>query len=135
VTGTITSSAGEEPGTFVCYIGTYPDKFAVARSGILKEVERIRDEPPTDEEVADAKKYLLGSLPFKLTTNAHVAEQLVNAERFGLGFGYLDDYRKAVEAVTPADVAAVAKKYLDPSRIVLIAAGPVDAKGKPLAGE
>ena len=56
-------------------------------------------------------------------------------ERFGLGFGYLDDYRKAVEAVTPADVQAAARKYLNPAKVVLVAAGPIDQKGKPVAGE
>jgi zinc protease len=101
----------------------------------MKEVARIRDEAATDQEVEDAKKYLLGSLPFRLTTNERVAEQLVTVERFGLGFNYLDDYRKAVAAVTPADVQAVARKYLDPAKVVLIAAGPIDQKGKPLAGE
>jgi predicted Zn-dependent peptidase len=37
-----------------------------------------------------------------------------------------------VAAVTPEDVQAVARKYLDPRRMVLVAAGPVDALGKPL---
>ena len=53
-------------------------------------------------------------------------------ERYGLGFGYLDEYRKAVAAVTPADVQEVARKYIDPEHMVLIAAGAVDAQGKPL---
>jgi zinc protease len=34
--------------------------------------------------------------------------------------------------VTPEDVQAMAKKYLDPDKLVLVAAGPVDAEGKPL---
>ena len=50
-----------EPGTFTGYIGTFPDKFAEVKAGFLKEVNRIRDEAPTKEEVEDAKKYLPGA--------------------------------------------------------------------------
>ena len=61
-----------------------------------------------------------------------MASQLLNIDRYHLGDDYLSDYRKAVEAVTPEDVQAVAKKYLDPEHMVLVAAGGVDDKGKPL---
>ena len=52
-------------------------------------------------------------------------------DRYHLGADYLQDYRKAVMAVTPEDVQAVAKKYLDPDHMVIVAAGAVDATGKP----
>ena len=61
-----------------------------------------------------------------------MASQLLNVERYHLGDDYLSDYRKAVEAVTPEDVQAVAKKYLDPEHMVLVAAGAIDATGKPV---
>jgi zinc protease len=133
VTGAIASSAGEEPGTFVCYIGTEAGKYAVVKEGLLKELRRIRDEPPTAEEVADVRKYLLGTLPFRLTTCGGVAGQLLGIERHGLGFHYLDDYRKAVTAVTPAEVQAVARKHLHLDLLAIVAAGAVDAQGKPVA--
>jgi zinc protease len=132
VSGNITSSASEEPGVFTCYIGTAPDKFERVKKEFLEELHRIRNEKPTAEEVEDAKKYLLGNLPFQLTTISQVAEQLLTVEKYKLGFGYFDDYRKAVQAVTPDDVQAVAKKYIDPKKMVLVAAGPIDAHGKPL---
>ncbi len=80
----------------------------------------------------DAKKYLLGSLPFRFTTLSSVAGELLAAERYGLGFDYVEKYRKEVEAVTPADVQAVAKKHLDPKAFALVAVGPIDKDGKPL---
>jgi zinc protease len=132
VTAQVASSAGEEPGAFTGYIGTYPDKFTVVRDGFLTEVNRIRKEAPTPAEVEGARQYLLGSLPFRLTDSERVAEQLLTAERFGLGFDWFDKYRKSVSAVTPEEVRQVAEKYLKPDRLVLVAAGPVDAKGKPL---
>jgi zinc protease len=132
VNANISSSAGEQPGLFTCYIGTYTDKYAQVKGLFLEELNRIRDKEPTEKEVEDAKLYLVHNLPFQFTTDAAIAGQLLYAERNHLGFNYVADYLKGVEAVTPADVAAVAKKSLDPEHMVLVAAGAVDADGKPL---
>lgn len=132
VTATITGSAGEEPGLFTAYIGTFPDKFAESKAGFLKEINRIRDELPTAEEVEDVKKYLTGVQAFSLTTCGEAADLLLSIDRYKLGSDYLTDYRKGVEDVTPADVQAMAKKYLRPDRLLLTASGAVDSEGKPL---
>ena len=102
------------------------------KSGFLKEINRIRDEAPTSGEVEDVQKYLTGSLAFTLTTCDQAAEMLLAVDRYKLGADYLADYRKAVLAVTPADVQAVARRYLHPDRLTVVAAGPVDGSGKPL---
>ncbi|HKB00744.1 MAG TPA: pitrilysin family protein [Gemmataceae bacterium] len=133
VSARITGNAGEEPGTFTASIGTFPDKFAEVKAGFLKEIRRIRDEVPAKDEVEDVKKYLTGTLAFSLTTCDQAADLLLTVDKFKLGWDYLNDYRKAVEAVTPEDVRAVAKKYLDPEKLALVAAGPVDADAKPLS--
>ncbi len=129
VNANITNSADREPGVFTCYIGTFPNNFARVKKEFLEELNRIRDEKPKAEEVEDAKKYLLGSLPFLTTTDGGIAGQLLYIERHKLGFSYLDDYRKAVAAVTPEDVQEVAKKYIDPQHMYLVAAGAIDDKG------
>jgi zinc protease len=132
VSANITGSATTEPGVFRCYIGTDPENFARVKKMFLEELNRIRDQPPRPEEVEDAKQYLLGNLPFRLTTSERVAAELVRIEHYHLGFDYFDHYRKAVAAVTPEDVQAVARKYLDPNKMVLVAAGPVNDKGEML---
>ncbi|HVK15004.1 MAG TPA: pitrilysin family protein [Gemmataceae bacterium] len=132
VTAKIAGSATEEPGTFTGYIGTFPDKFAEVRAGFLKEINRIRDELPDRGEVDAAKSYLTGSLAFTLTTCEQAADILLAADRYGFGANYITDYKKGVEAVTPQDVQAVARKYLRPDRLVLVAAGAIDPDGKPL---
>jgi zinc protease len=132
VNANISNSAGDQPGLFTCYIGTENKNFAQVKGLFMEELNRIRDKEPTEQEVEDAKLYLVHNLPFHFTTNAAIALQLLYVERNHLGFNYVEDYLKGVKAVTPADVAAVAKKYLDPERMVLAAAGAVDAEGKPL---
>lgn len=132
VSANITASASEQPGLFTSYIGTPPENFAKVKQMFLEELNRVRDTQPTKAEVQDAQKYLLGNLPFRFATNQDIANRLVSIERHGLGFDYLDKYRKAVAAVTPADVQAAARKYLDPQHMVLVAAGAVGPKGQPL---
>jgi zinc protease len=132
VMANICMSATEEPGIFTCYIGTDPENFTRVKGMFLEELNRIRDEKPKESEVEDAKKYLLGSLPFKFTTNESVARELLSVERYHLGFNYPEDYRKGVAAVTAADVQEVARKYLDPKHMVLVAAGAISPEGKPL---
>jgi zinc protease len=132
VSANITSGASEEPGLFTCYIGTEPRNFARVKKTFLEELNRLRETEPTLSEVEDAKKYLLGSLPFQLTTNARIARQLLSIERYSLGFDYFERYQEAVAAVTPADVKRVAEQYLDPQRMVVVAAGPLGPDGNNL---
>ncbi|MFO0805893.1 MAG: pitrilysin family protein [Gemmataceae bacterium] len=132
VNATIATGSGNEIGTFTGFIGTAAKDFIQARDGFVTEIAKIRDAEPSAQEVDDAKKYLLGNLPFKFTTMGAVAGQLLAAEQYGLGFDFLEKYRKEVEAVTPADVQAVAKKYLNPKALTIVAVGPIDKDGKPL---
>lgn len=132
VNASITSSAGVQPGAFTGFVGTFPKDFLDVKFGFLKEVNKLRAAPPSRQEVDDAKKYLLGSLPFRFTTLSAVAGELLAAERYHLGFDYVEKYRKEVEAVTPQDVQAMAKKYLNPKALVVVAVGAIDKEGKPL---
>jgi zinc protease len=132
VTATIATSADREPGLFTCYAGIDSPNFLQVKKEFLQEIRRIRGEAPSEQEVQDARTYLLGSLMLQFTTGAGIASQLLTIERNRLGFDYLQDYRKAVAAVTPEDVLAAAQKYLDPKRMVLVAAGPIDDQGRPI---
>jgi zinc protease len=135
VNASIANSAADQPGLFVGYIGTFPNTYHDVREGFLKEIVRIRDEKATEQEVEDAKKYLLGSLPFLLATNDGIAGQLLAVERYGLGLDYLDKYKQAIEGVTADEVQRVAKKHLDPKKLTIAAVGPIGTDGKPLKEE
>ena len=132
ITASITTSATTEPGAFTGYVGTFPDKFAIVKSGLLKEIRLIREEAPTQDEVDAAKGYLLGSLPLSYDSNDKIAAELLTLKQAGLEKDFVAKYREGIRAVTPERVLAVAKKHLDPDRMVLVAVGPVDEKGKPL---
>jgi zinc protease len=105
---------------FVCYLGTAPANVEAAEAGVLREIERIRSTPPTEDEVARAKAYVLGNLAMDRRTNARQAWYLGFFELAGAGWDFPERYRNAIDAVTAADVAAAARRYLvQPTTVVL----------------
>jgi zinc protease len=131
VTASITSTAGEQPGVFTAFIGIKPQEFGKVKTMMMQEFNRIREEKPTPDEVKEAKGYLVGAMPFKLATNEDLAAQLILIERYHLGLDYLQKFKSAIESVTVDDVHAVARKYLHPDQMAIVAAGPLDKQGKP----
>ena len=65
---------------------------------------------PTEEEVRDAKTYINGSFPMRLTSSQPIAGLLVSLQRNGRGIDYLDGREDRINAVTMADLKRVAKR-------------------------
>ena len=91
---------------------------------IDQELIKVLTEGFTSAEVDDSKKYLIGSLPRQLETNAGIAGFLLSAEIFGLGMDHDVRLPKLIAAVTYDDVSRVARRLLDPPRAVVAVAGP-----------
>ena len=125
----MTASAGLDMGRFIAYIGTSPENLQQALTGLRHEIRRMAAEPVTQEEVESAKSYLTGNFVFDFQTNAQIAEFLVEAEVYGLGFDYLKSYPEKIRAVTIADVSRVAQTYLAPDALTTVVVGPVDELG------
>ncbi len=121
--GSITSSAGVDPGAFLCYIGTSPEHEAEAVEGILTEIRRIREEPVPPEEVDAARRYLTGNYIFSLETNQDIGGYLLDAELNGLPLDHVQHYVEKVEQVDSARILEAAAAHLDPDNLVLVAAG------------
>ena len=109
-----------EPGALILYLGTAPENAERAEAALGKQIERIRSEPVGADELARAKGYLLGNYTMDRRTNGRLAWYLAFYEIEGVGQKFPDQYRKAVEAVTSADVLRVARIYLaNPTTVVL----------------
>src|SRR5439155_6320343 len=105
--------------------GVRPDHIEPAIESILAEVRRLREEPIADVEFEDATANLIGSLPLRLETNDGRAGFLLNVEYYGLGLDYLERYPGLIRALTKDDLAAAARRYLDPEQMAVVLAGPV----------
>lgn len=116
--------AGLGAGPWLAIAGVNPANVGRAIDAILHEVQRLRDEPVPEDELADSQAYLTGSMPLHLETNEGISATLLQMERHELGLDYLQRYEGLVRAITAQDVQKVARTYLDPEVYALAVAGP-----------
>ena len=117
-------------------IQTKNESAATAINEIIKEMERIRTEPVSDQELSDAKSYITGSFPLRMDSNSKIANLLVSVEYYGLGMNYVQNYLQAVESVTKEDVLSAAMHHLHPDRYILVVVADQEkAKIKVTTGE
>ena len=135
---------------------------------LIKELTDITGpRPATATEVAFAKDRLIKGFPARFESIAAGGSRrgggggggglggtLAELVLYDLPNDYFTTYRDKVEAVTPADVARVARTYLDPSRMTILVVGDrsviesgikslpfakvvnlLDTDGKPIAAE
>jgi zinc protease len=81
--------------------------------------------PPKDVE--DSKRFLVGSLPRQLETNAAIASFLLAVELYGLGLDFDARYPSLIGAVEPEAATAAARRLFDPTRATIAVAGPWSA--------
>ena len=87
------------------------------------ELNRIRTEPVSEKEIADAKSYLTGVFPIRLETQEGLIDQLVQIKMLNLPGDYLQTYRDRVQAVSIDDIQRVAERYVKPDEAALIVVG------------
>ncbi|HUF92736.1 MAG TPA: pitrilysin family protein [Candidatus Limnocylindria bacterium] len=121
-TATAFYEAVREPGVLTLYLGAAPANAARAEEALRREITRVQREPVPAEELARAKGYLLGRYAMDRRTNERQAWHFNFHEVQGVGQDYPARYRRAVEAVTAADVQRVAKIYLD--MVTTVVLGP-----------
>ncbi len=117
------------PGSFWVNLQTKTETTNQAIAGVLAEIKSIRDQPVSDQELAESKSFLIGSFPLRFDSTAKLAQVLAQVEFYGLGFEYFTQYPKWIDRVTKEDVQRVAKQYLDPQRYALVVVGNL-AKAK-----
>jgi zinc protease len=111
------------PGSFQVVMQTKNASAGDAVRRVCAEIDRIRTEPVSDEELAGAKQYLTGSFPLRLDTTSKIAGFLSQVEFFQLGPDYVDRYAERITAVSKDDVLRVAREHLHPQRINLVVVG------------
>jgi len=90
---------------------------------ILYEIQKMRDEPVGNAELQGIKNYLTGLYVLQNSTRFGVITQLENSNYNELGSAYIDNYVKSLVAVTPADIQAMAKKYLTEDKMTIVVVG------------
>jgi zinc protease len=105
--------------------GVNPANVAKAVASIRVELDRLRSEPFTAEEIRDGKDNQTGSLIVSLERNAEVAAELHRMEYYGLGMGFLERYTDIVRSIPEGRVRDLAGKYFTQDGSSIVVAGPV----------
>jgi zinc protease len=114
-------SAGKFPGAFAVVLQTKNQSAQEALKLILAQLREIQQQSVTDQELASAKKFLMGSFPLRLDRQSQIVGFMLQVELYGLGLDYAERYPKLIGKVTKHDVQEAAKKYLHPHALDLVA--------------
>ncbi|HLM00360.1 MAG TPA: pitrilysin family protein [Pyrinomonadaceae bacterium] len=90
------------------------------------ELNRIRDEAVSEEELRDAKNFLAGVFPIRAETQEGLTNLIVQQQLYDLPADYLQTYRDNVNAVSIADVQRVANQYITPDKIAIVIVGDAE---------
>jgi predicted Zn-dependent peptidase len=90
---------------------------------IFAEIDRLRKEPPSADELRGIQNNLAGVFLVQNASRRGVISRLSFVDQHGLGDEYLATYVKRVMAVTPQDVQRIAKEYLVSERMTLVVVG------------
>jgi zinc protease len=113
----------DRPGAFQLSGSTKSLSTADALKAIQEEAVRIRSSEVTEPELQTAKDAALGRLAFAFDSRDKALRQLLTYEYFHYPKDFVQQYQKALEAVTRADVLRAAKEHLDPQSLTIVAVG------------
>jgi zinc protease len=108
---------------WVGHVATSNDRVAQSLEIIGAEAHKLAQGMLEAAELEDARTYLTGSFPLRLTSNDQVASMLMGVLTLGLGRDYLERRNQLVDAVTLGDVHAAAAKLFHPDAMRIVAVG------------
>ena len=115
---------GLAPGFIYFYIGTEPGKADQAEKEIFNEIDKVRTQGITGEELAKAKNVILGERQMQRQNIGELATQSALDELYGLGFNAYKEQEAKYQAVTLEDVKKAAQKYLSKDKFVVTVVKP-----------
>jgi len=116
-------------GPLAIRAGVSPANVDRAIASIDQEIIAIVTDGVTQKELDDSRRYLVGSIPRALETNAAIANFLQTEEFFDLGLDYDERLPDLLGAVTRDQVNAAARRLLDVDRASIVVAGPYSEAG------
>lgn len=113
--------AGLFPGAFTVSLQTKNQSANEAIRLILQQLREIQEKLVANEELERAKKYMIGSFPLRIDRQSAIANFMLQIELYGLGLDYAEKYPGYIDSVTKQDVLGVARRYLHPDSVIVVA--------------
>ncbi len=119
-------SAGRFGGRFVSSASTKTAATAATLRDMLTVIESMRTSPPTDDELRQAKSYLVGSVPARYETALDIVNAQMQIELNGLPKDNLERSIAEYKATEANDVVRIAEDHIDLDKLTIVVVG--DAK-------
>ena len=107
------------------------DATAGAMTEFMNEINRIRDQAVPETELEESKRSIVASFALSLERPAELLDYAITLKVYGLPADYWDTYPAKIMAVTAEQVQRVARKYIVPDDLQIVAVGDA-AKLKPV---
>lgn len=121
------------PGLFFGGGQTRTDATVPFIQSFMAEIEKIREEPVSEAEVAIAKEAVLNAFVFNFQEPYQTLSRLIRYEYYGYPNDFIFRYQKEVEATTPQDILEAAQSQLKPEQLVTLVVGNAAAIQPPLS--
>jgi len=112
-------------GWYTCTMGTGAANYEKARDGIFAEINRLKADGPSSDELETARNSLWGSSLTARLSRINQAFYMGVDEYLGLGYDYEAQFITKMRAVTVDDVKAASAKYFDTENCVLATVGKI----------
>lgn len=106
-------------GNFMIYIATAPNNIETCLKGFDEEIQKIKSNAVSVEELENAKTNIIGKYEFLEETNIQQACNFAKYDVLGLGFNYIENVKQLIQNVTPNEVLRCAQKYFTDDKYVL----------------
>ena len=126
-------AAFDHPGMARFSMGTKSPSTVEAIQALRSELEGMLTRPATGQEVREAKDAILNRFIFNFDSKDKVLGERMLYEFYGYPADFLERFRAGIEKTTPADVNAVARKYIHPEQFAVLVVGNAEQFGKPLS--
>jgi predicted Zn-dependent peptidase len=115
-----------DTGLVGVYAGVDADQVEQALAAILEELDKIRQEPVSEDELLKAKEFTKGHLQLQMEDSFAVASWIGRQECLEERVLSVEEVLEEVDAVTVADVQGVAQRLLREEKLNLAVVGPYD---------
>jgi zinc protease len=110
-------------GTWISSSEVRTDVTEGAMREFMYELNRMRNEPVTAEELDNAKRAIIGNFALSLEQPQALLQNIITQKLYNLPADYWDTYPQKVSTITTADVQRAAKQYIDLGHLQVVAVG------------
>lgn len=123
----------DQRGLFQLQTSTKSQTTAAAIDALFEEMDGMKKNPPSEDELKRAKDAIANSFIFQLDTPRKALQERVQNEFYGMPLNLLDQYLPGIQKVTAADVARAVSQYLQRDKLAILVVGKSQDFDRPLS--